>query len=161
MAKRRERQTENPLKSDVIASISGSVRTPQSVSTDKQDGNTLTRVPKPKKWPQGNAKPIKTKFSPLEAEANDEFTSSLRLMMGSKVTESHITRALWSLARMAGEELDAIADKAPKMRRPSHGDKIGTADYEDAIAKFLLKALKRTKIEPYTTLGAQYCGHND
>ena len=147
MAKRRERPTENPLRSDMIASISGPVSVPTAVPVEKKGGNYRTPVSKPQKWNQGNAKPIKTKFSPLEAEANDEFTRGLKMMMGSKVTESHITRALWSLARMAGEELEAIADKAPRMKRPSHGDKIGTADYEDAIAKFILKALKRTKIE--------------
>lgn len=86
---------------------------------------------------------MKTRFGRTEAEANAIFAETLASVMQSKVAESHITRALWSIARRAEEELTELKPHAPQMTRPSHGDRMGMAAYEDAIAEFLLQAIKK------------------
>lgn len=86
---------------------------------------------------------MKTRFGQSETEANAIFTGYLGEVMGSKVTESHVTRALWSLARRAEQEIEDLAAQAPQIPRPAHGDRMGMAAYEDAIAEFLLQAMKR------------------
>lgn len=172
MAKRRHTPAENPLKRDLAASIAKRPTPSPAPSTVEPEATPPTqaessvdvsvaapaeppastpRPPQPKKraeWNSSSKVTMKTRFIPEEAKENADLTNVLgRLMGGSKVSESHVTRALWSLARRAEESMNEHAAKAPKMPRPSHGDRLATGEYEDAIADFILLALKRTRKE--------------
>lgn len=99
----------------------------------------------PTKWTSADTVTMKTRFIPGEAKENAELTEALGLMMDSKVSESHITRALWSLVRRAEDAMQENAGRAPQMSRPPHGDRLALGEYEDAIADFILLALKKTR----------------
>ena len=86
---------------------------------------------------------LKTRFSTLESEQIEVFRRSLEGRLGVKLKATQISRALWTLALRAEEELESI--QAPALRRPSYGDPLGMAAFEDEIANYLLLALKRTK----------------
>jgi len=154
MAKRRERPVENPLRRDLVASISGraavAVLPPKDEQGREQKPDRVGRPPR--KWSAATVT-MKTRFVEAEAKENAELARWLGKLVrrpgdrGARqvVTESHITRALWSLARRASDELEVLGSKAPKLKRPPHGDSIATAEFEDAIADFILAALKRTR----------------
>lgn len=165
MAKRRETESVNPLRRDLVSSITrvsgGGVATlPEDKASEESGTNeTPSRTQRtkrsrrtPTKWSRATVT-MKTRFAALEMQENADFAKMLSKMVrrpsstGTRdvVTESHITRALWSLARRASDEMQAISPKAPNLKRPPHGDNIGTAEFEDAIADFILLALKRTK----------------
>lgn len=107
----------------------------------------------PSKTWEKSTKTMKTRFVPAEADQNAEFTALLSSRVRPRgsdvskqtVTESHITRALWSLARRAGDNLDEMDVKVPKLHRPPHGDKFAMAEFEDALADFLLAAFKKLR----------------
>ena len=86
---------------------------------------------------------LKTRFSTLESEQIEAFRRSLEDRLGVKLKATQISRALWTLALRAEEELESV--QAPQLRRPSYGDPLGMAAFEDEIANYLLTALKRTK----------------
>lgn len=154
MAKRRERPVENPLRRDLVASITGKAATavlPEKGDQGPQNNGTQPTRP-PRKWSTPTVT-MKTRFVAAEAKDNAELAGWLGKLVrrpgdrGARqvVTESHITRALWSLARRASDEMESLGSKAPKLKRPPHGDSIATAEFEDAIADFILAALKRTR----------------
>lgn len=88
---------------------------------------------------------IKARFSRSEAEELERFARTLSSYLRSTVKGSEVTRALWTLAIRSQDHLAEIASRAPRMDRPSYGDRLGMAQYEDAIADFLLLALKQTQ----------------
>ncbi|XOV75132.1 MAG: hypothetical protein ACFHWZ_17045 [Phycisphaerales bacterium] len=88
---------------------------------------------------------IKARFSKREAEEVDRFTRTLSSYLRTTVKGSEITRALWTLAIRSGDGLADLAGRAPKLERPSYGDRLAMAEYEDEIAKFLLAALKNMR----------------
>ncbi len=90
-----------------------------------------------------DAHQIKTRFTVQEAEHIDAFRAELSARLGVKLRGSQISRALWTLALRAEEELDNV--RAPELRRPSYGDPLGMAAFEDAIAEYLLSAIKKTR----------------
>ena len=151
MPKRRDRPATNPLLKDQVAAISKPVEpahtreqpsssdrlTPGSVHQDQKHRRARDR---------GRAVVhIKTRFTQAEAEQVERFARTISSYLGSTVKGSEVTRALWTLAIRAEDELAEIASKAPRMDRPSYGDRLGMAEYEDAIADFLLLALKQTR----------------
>lgn len=79
-----------------------------------------------------------------EAQRIEETTAVITGAFGSKVTYSQVSRALWSILAGSEEEIRAGARRAPKLQVPSKGDHIGMAEYEEALADFLLTALKRS-----------------
>ena len=86
----------------------------------------------------------KVMFTEDEAERNADTATLVTRAFGSKATYSQITRAMWSV--LAGAE-DAIktAGKRPRhLSVPSKGDHIAMAEYEDALAEFLIAALRRS-----------------
>lgn len=58
---------------------------------------------------------------------------------------SEVTRALWTLAVRSDDGLEDLVGRAPTLDRPSYGNRLAMAEYEDAIAEFLLAALKNTR----------------
>lgn len=148
MAKRREGPATNPLQRDLVAGISSPVTRPPVVEADPKPP-VEKRKPRPEPQRRGRRTvTMKTRFPAEEAEENARLVRQLADLFGreeSKLTESHVTRAIWTLVRRAEDEYDALADKAPPLRRAAHGDHLATAAYEDALADFLLAAIKRVK----------------
>ena len=170
MPKRRERITVNPLKRDLLDSISVArdVHQPAQAVSDQssvpvmetpsegQGAATATDPPLFEGQALPRARPLRgrqtvtmnTRFAAAEAADNTRVVSQLRAIVGkdgSKLTDSHVTRAIWSLVRRAEDEFSGLAAKAPKLRRPAHGDHMALAEYEDDLADFILSALKRLR----------------
>lgn len=75
----------------------------------------------------------------------DRFTRTLSSYLRTTVKGSEVTRALWTLAIRSGDGLADLAGKVPRLDRPSYGDRLAMAEYEDAIAEFLLASLKNMR----------------
>lgn len=88
----------------------------------------------------------KAKFTRDEAEDNDAIVDLLARLTGSKVTQSHVTRALWSLLRRSEEELRSSRGRAPALKRPPNGFGVDQAEYEEDVARFLLQVLKSLRL---------------
>jgi len=88
---------------------------------------------------------IKTRVSQSEAEEMERLTRTLSSYLGAKVNASQVTRALWTLAICSQEEFAAVIDRRDRLERPSTGDPLGMAQFEDAVADLLLLAMKRTR----------------
>lgn len=153
MAKRRTSPPVNPLSVDLIAAAVAPVKQQEVIKNSGQDqlqeAHGFSRTPKkeavpiPRRLPRAQ-KTLRVRFPDTEFEDNAALTKQMRgLMGGSKVTESDITRALWSLTRQAEAAMKEIAAKAPKVTRPSNGDWLAKAEYDDAVAHFLHLALKK------------------
>ena len=98
---------------------------------------------RPRDEPEKDSYQLKTRFSPQEADHIEAFRLDLSDRLGVKLRGSQISRALWTLALRAEEALDEV--RPPELRRPSYGDPLAMAAFEDAIAEYLLSALKRTR----------------
>ena len=98
--------------------------------------------------PSGPAKLSKAKkvlFTVDEQKENDAVVAKLAAITGADtLTWSHIDRAFWSLLRQAHEHIDHHVKDAPKLVRPSNGNPIGLAEFEDRLASFLHRILKDT-----------------
>lgn len=151
MAKRRDRPATNPLHKDRVAAIAKPAERHAPVEAAVPKANTEPEAARQEQRPhrardRGRAiVHVKTRFSQAEAERVERFARTISSYLRSTVKGSEVTRALWTLALRAEDELAEIASKAPKMDRPSYGDRLGMAEYEDAIADFLLLALKETR----------------
>lgn len=86
----------------------------------------------------------KMMVSEAEAERMDETMGLISASFGSNVNYSQVTRALWSVLAGAEDSIRAESKRASNLRVPSKGDRIGMAEYEEAIADFLAMALKRS-----------------
>lgn len=87
----------------------------------------------------------KIMVTPEEAERIEQATDLISSAFGSKVTYSQVSRAMWSVLGGAEDAIKAGARRAPRgLSVPSKGDHVGMAEYEEAIADFLLTALKRS-----------------
>lgn len=151
MAKHRDRPATNPLHKDRVAAIAKPMeRQPPIEAAVPRASGESTSVKQEQRSHRARDKGraivhVKTRFSQSEAEQVDRFARTISSYLRSTVKGSEVTRALWTLAIRAEDELASIAGKAPKMDRPSYGDRLGMAEYEDAIADFLLLALKQTR----------------
>ncbi len=86
----------------------------------------------------------KVMFTEDEAERNALTTSIVTAAFGSRVSYSQVTRAMWSILAGAENAVRANARRAPRVSVPSTGDHLAMVEYEEAIAEFLLTALKRS-----------------
>lgn len=155
MAKRRDRPAVNPLLKDRVDAIVGIPETVPAKPAGLTQGRGLSDPYLPQQAGQGPpnrrtergkaAVQIKARFSKREAEEVDRFTRTLSSYLRTTVKGSEITRALWTLAVRSGDGLADLAGRAPRLERPSYGDRLAMAEYEDAIAEFLLAALKNTR----------------
>lgn len=156
MAKRREKPVKNPLSTDLLAgaiapveesaappaSTTAEAPAPRAAGKAKRGGGKAATATA--RRPARDQKTLRVRFPDTEFEENEALTKALRrLMGGSKVTESDITRALWSLARRAEEAMTELKAKAPKTSRPANGDWMSKAEYDDAVARFLHLAIKK------------------
>jgi hypothetical protein len=97
------------------------------------------------RWTERRYVQIKARFVHEEAEEIERLRGKVSDLTKCNISSSHLTRALWSLALQAGDQLDEVADKAPRLRRPPHGHPVATGEFEDDLAVFLLRALKKVR----------------
>lgn len=144
MARRRDRPTVNPLLKDRVAAIARAPAAPPAAPQPRAPHDAHERPARGTHRGKASVQ-IKARFSPSEAEQVDRFARTLSSYLRTTVKGSEVTRALWSLAIRSQDELAELASRAPRMDRPSYGDRLGMAQYEDAIADFLLLAIKQTR----------------
>ena len=154
------RAIENPIRSKLAGDISKRNRTPKAMPTttienpnamptktiDLAIPRTRARVPQKR---AKLAKPKKVLFTRDEQRENDALLSQLKQVTGADTLGwSHVNRAMWSLLRRAEEQLEKHRSNTPQLSRPSNGDPIGLAQFEDTLADFLLTLLKDTPRAP-------------
>lgn len=77
-----------------------------------------------------------------ELVAIEETVRTLRQISQSTVNFSHLARAMFSLASRAVPAIKANAESIDLPPRPANNDRIQLARYEDALADFMLLALR-------------------
>ena len=83
----------------------------------------------------------KARFTPTEAEANNEIVRLVGRLTKSKASESAITRILWTLLRDAEAGLRLQGRKGISLKRPPNGSSIEMVTYEHELGMFILDAL--------------------
>lgn len=159
MAKRRNSPSSNPLLKDRVTAIME-----QGVGTTKRQLTEAEHYEQAVetghnyrfhdgRWKQVDADSrrrrerkvqIKARVSQNEAEQIERLTRTLSAYVGTKINGSEITRALWSLAIRSQDELASVIDHQSLPDRPSNGNPLRMAQFEDTIAELLLLAMKRT-----------------
>ncbi len=112
-----------------VGLVEAPARTPRSPVSSKHQSQRLT---------------INRKFlvTPQEHDRMDEVLALIGQKFG-KAAYSHVSRALWTILAKSEEAIEA-APARERMQAPAKGDYIGMAEFEDALADFLLKAIKRS-----------------
>ena len=155
MAKRRVRPAKNPLLKDRVTAIVARVEStavaspppPEQAADAEHPPEEGTRNPTelaPRRKRETKVQ-IKTRVSQSEAEEMERLTRTLSSYLGAKVNGSEVTRALWTLAIKSQEEFAAVIDRRSRLERPSTGDPLGMAQFEDEITNILHRAILRTK----------------
>lgn len=125
-------------------------RSEKSDDAEQWGGGEAKPLSRPRSRPKPSARPgaltinRKIMVTSQEAARIEETTGIITGAFGSKVTYSQVSRALWSILAGSEDEIRAGARRAPKLQVPSKGDHIGMAEYEEALADFILTALKRS-----------------
>lgn len=89
------------------------------------------------------AKPKKVLFTVAEQKENDAVLRQLGETIGAGTLGwSHVNRALWSLLRRAQDVIEERRSIAPRLSRPSNGNPIELARFEDTISEYLLALFK-------------------
>lgn len=150
MAKQRNRPAVNPLLRDrvraIVEPVSPEVSKREITTTEADTGEGRAVHSGARHANRGRVTvQIKARFTESEAEEVRRFARTLSSYLRSTVNGSEVTRALWTLAIRSQDELAELAVRAPRIERPPNGDRLAMAQYEDAIADFLLLALKRTR----------------
>ena len=95
---------------------------------------------------KGALKPTKAKkvlFTKEEQKENDAVVAMIADITGADTLSwSHVDRSLWSLLRHAQDQIEEHSKDAPRLARPSNGNAIGIAQFEDQLAVFLLNLFK-------------------
>lgn len=146
----------NPIRSKLAGDISRPLHVLPQLHTSLEkdaaaplESETCT-TPEPEPLPSMKlAKPKKVLFTLLEQKENDEFVRQLGSAIGAQTLGwSHVNRALWSLLRRAEEQIHQRPSLAPKLIRPSNGNPIEMAKFEDALAQYLLALFKDMRRNP-------------
>jgi hypothetical protein len=136
----------NPIQAKLAQDIARPIVTKHVGMPDRQELTVVTQ--RPVLAPTGPAKLSKAKkvlFTVEEQKENDAVVAKLAAITGADtLTWSHIDRAFWSLLRQAHDHVDRHVKDAPKLVRPSNGNPIGLAEFEDRLASFLHRLLKDT-----------------
>jgi hypothetical protein len=91
------------------------------------------------------AKPKKVLFTVAEQKENDLVVQMIGETIGAETLGwSHINRAMWSLLRHAQDQIEKHRRQAPKLVRPSNGNPIELAKFEDSLSEYLLMLFKDT-----------------
>lgn len=155
-------ETIDPVRSRLAAAAAAPIA-PQRVTTARQpgpvekhpvqgeqggrEGNGRPDAP-PRSLSAGRPRVLtvnrKVMVTPDEAQRIEETTALISSAFGSKVTYSQVSRALWSLLAGAEDAIRAGSRRAPRLSVPSKGNHIAMAEYEEALADFLITAMKRS-----------------
>lgn len=141
MAKRRTREVVNPIRADLLDKVrKPPPRTKATAKKQgKQKGKEKGRPPEKRSYHT-----LRVRIPSSEYKQMAEATESIDRLTGrSALSESEITRALWSLLKHAEEHMAAIKTKAPRLVRPANANWMAKAAYEDDLAAFLLLAMKK------------------
>lgn len=96
------------------------------------------------------AKPKKVLFTVAEQKENDAVMRELAEAIGAQTLGwSHVNRALWSLLRRAQDQIETRRSSAPHLMRPSNGNPIELAKFEDDLAQYLLALFKDVPRQPW------------
>ena len=96
------------------------------------------------------AKPKKVLFTVAEQKENDAVIRHLAEAVGAETLGwSHVNRALWSLLRRAQDLIEARRPVAPQLVRPSNGNPMEMARFEDELAQYLLALFKDIPRQPW------------
>ena len=96
------------------------------------------------------AKPKKVLFTVAEQKENDAVIRRLADATGAETLGwSHVNRALWSLLRRAQDLIEQRRPAAPRLARPSNGNPIELARFEDLLAQYLLALFKDVPRQPW------------
>lgn len=164
MARKREKPADEMPPSPVAAKLLGEVTQPPTAVTQvaQEPAAPQPRAePAPKSQEEANpkkqAKPRRRKpatsslaktyearvmMSPDERKAAKDAVAALQDATGTEVTQSHVVRALLTLASRATSAIKANAEHVEIPPRPANNDWQQLAAYEDAIADYLLIALR-------------------
>lgn len=162
MARKRERPADEMPASPVAAKLLGEVTQPAAAVQEVVEEPPATpaapaRAPSQEKEPPKKAKARKKKpsrsalaktyearvmMSPDERKAAKEAVGALQDVSGTEVTQSHVVRALLTLASRASAAIKANQEHAQVPPRPANNDWRQLAVYEDALADYLLIALR-------------------
>lgn len=80
-----------------------------------------------------------------EYEAAEDLVRLLRGLSGTSVTFSNLVRAMLSLAQRATPAIEGNAEILELPPRPANNNHLLIAEYEDALADYLLLALRDRK----------------
>lgn len=88
---------------------------------------------------------VNKKFLVTDGESDriEATLDSISHAFGSKVSYAQASRAMWSVLAIAEEAMAANPRRGEPLRRPSKGDAVGMAEYEEAVCDYLRTALKR------------------
>ena len=91
----------------------------------------------------------KVLFTVEEQRENDALLRVLASVTGAETLGwSHVNRAVWSLLRQAHDRIAAGRPTAPRLARPSNGNPIELARFEDTLAQYLLALFKEMPRQP-------------
>ena len=96
------------------------------------------------------AKPKKVLFTVAEQKENDAVIRHLAEAVGAETLGwSHVNRALWSLLRRAQDLIEARRPASPQLVRPSNGNPMEMARFEDELSQYLLALFKDIPRQPW------------
>lgn len=89
------------------------------------------------------AKMKKVLFTVAEQQENNRVVQQIGEAIGSDTLAwSHINRAMWVIIRRAQDKIEQRKKHTPKLIRPSNGNPIELAKFEDSLADYLLTIFK-------------------
>ena len=85
----------------------------------------------------------KVLFTVAEQQENNRVVQQIGEAIGSDTLAwSHINRAMWVIIRRAQDKIEQRKKHTPKLIRPSNGNPIELAKFEDSLADYLLTIFK-------------------
>ena len=148
MARKRPPETTLLPSSPVAAKLLNEVTKPSSESPppappqETEAHNSKPQTQKKKRSKVEKTHEARVMLTQDERKALTEVVGKLQDISGTEVTRSHVLRALLTLTFRATSSISANSEHARVPARPANNDWRKSAEYEDAIADYLLIALR-------------------
>lgn len=104
------------------------------------------RRPSGKKASTGDSRAKRMMVSTEEERTIDDLIIQIGAAVGTKVQFAQVARAMWALLLEAEEGLERVP--GPKLRRPANGDLEALAEFEAALASYLLEVFRKAPRRP-------------
>lgn len=137
-----------------IHRLSGEVATPNTAAGALEQEAPVQLAPRAASTPHASRENAderrkltvnrKAMFTQDEAEELERTMKMIGDAFGGRVNYTQVTRAMWVVLSGAEQGLLASARRSPRMKPPSTGNPVALAEYEDALADFLSRALRRS-----------------